>query len=132
MEQHVKIIGILDIVSGVIGVIAGVVILIAFLVGAAGVGASGEQGAGAGAAALASVGLVGGIFLIAVSVFEIIVGMKLRAYKSWARIVQIIFGVMSLPGFPIGTALGVYYLWAMLNKDTTTLFEQRSELPRAA
>lgn len=132
MEQHVKIVGILDIVFGVIGIIGGGVILIAFMIGAAGVGASGEEGAGAGAAALASAGLVGGIFLIAVSVFEIIVGMKLRAYKSWARIVQIIFGVMSLPGFPIGTALGVYYLWAMLNKDTTTLFEQRSELPRAA
>ena len=123
MEQHVKIIGILDIVFGVLGVLAGIGLMIAFMAGAAGVGVSGEQGAGGAAAVLASVGLFGGIIIIGMSAFEIIVGIKLKAHKSWARIAQIIFGALSLTGFPVGTALGVYYIWAMTNKDTAVLFE---------
>lgn len=123
MEQHVKIIGILDIVFGALGVFAGLGLMVAFMAGAAGVGVSGEQGAGGIAAILASIGLFGGIFIIGISAFKIVVGVKLRAYKSWARIAQIIFGALSLTGFPIGTALGVYYIWAMTNKDTTVLFE---------
>lgn len=126
MEQHVKIIGILDIVFGIIGIIGGIAILLAFTLGAASVGTSGAEGAGGAAGALASVGLVGGLLTIAFSSFEIYVGTQLRQYKSWTRVVQIILGVLSLPGFPVGTALGIYFLWAMLNKDTVTLFEQKS------
>lgn len=132
METHVKIIGILDIVFGVLGVIGGVVLIIGFLIGAAGLGATGEQGAAGGAAVLASVGLIAGILVLAFSVLEIIVGVQLQAYRPWARIVQIIFGVLSLPGFPIGTALGAYYLWAMLNSETAALFEQKSKMKAAA
>ena len=123
MEQHVKIIGVLDIVFGALGVVGGLFFMIMFLFFAPMIGASGEEGAAAGAAIFASIGLAGGIVIIAMGAFEIIVGMKLQAHKSWARIVQIIFGVLALPGFPFGTALGAYYLWAMLNKDTTPLFE---------
>ena len=133
MEQHVKIIGVLDIVFGILGVLAGIVMIIAFLAGGAGIGATGQAGAGGAGAALAGVGLVAGLITIAVSGFEIYVGSQLQQYKSWARIVQIIIGVISLPGFPIGTALGIYYLWAMLNKDTAALFEQQTpSMPKAA
>lgn len=133
MEQHVKIIGVLDIVFGILGVLGGIVMIIAFLVGGAGIGATGQQGAGGAGAAMAGLGLVAGLFVIVMSGFEIYVGSKLQQYKSWARIVQIIFGVISLPGFPIGTALGAYFLWAMLNKDTTALFEQGTpSIPKAA
>ncbi len=125
MEQHVKIIGIIDIVFGALGVLGGLLFMIIFLFFAPLIGASGEEGAAAGAAIFASVGLGGGLFIIAICAFEIIVGIKLQAYKPWARIVQIIFGVLSLPGFPVGTALGVYFLWAMLNQDTAALFEQK-------
>ena len=123
MEQHVKIIGILDIVFGALGVLGGLFFMIMFLFFAPMIGASGEEGAAAGAAIFASVGLAGGIVIIGMSAFEIIVGLKLQAHKPWARVVQIILGVLALPGFPVGTALGAYYLWAMLNKDTAVLFE---------
>lgn len=125
MEQHVKIIGVIDIVFGILGVLGGILIIVAFLLGGAGIGASGEQGAGGAGAIVAGVGLIGGLFAIAISGFQIYVGSRLQQYKSWARVVQIILGVISLPGFPVGTALGVYFLWAMLNEDTKQLFEQK-------
>ncbi len=124
MEQHVKIIGIIDIVFGVLGVIGGVFLMIAAMIGAAAIGTGAEQGAAEGAAIFASVGLFGGIAIMAMSAFQIVVGVKLKAYKSWARIVQIIFGIFALPGFPLGTAFGVYTLWAMFNQDTAVLFSE--------
>lgn len=129
MEQHVKIIGVLDIVFGILGVLGGIVMIIAFIAGGAGIGATGQQGAGGAGAARAGVGLIAGLITIAVSGFEIYVGSQLQQYKSWARVVQIILGILALPGFPIGTALGIYYLWAMFNKDTVALFEQRQTPP---
>ena len=123
MEQHVKIIGILDIVIGALFIFVGLLLLLFATVGAVAIGASGEQAAGPVAAIIASVGLVGGTFFIALGVFKIIVGVKLRQHKPWARIVQIIFAILALPSFPVGTALGVYYLWAMFNQDTLPLFE---------
>jgi hypothetical protein len=133
MEQHVKIIGVLDIVFGILGIIAGFGLLVMFMVGGAGISSTGQEGAGSAGAALAGIGLIGGLFVIAISGFEVYVGTQLRQYKSWARVVQIIIAVLMLPGFPVGTALGIYYLWAMLNKDTVDLFEEKNtSMPRAA
>lgn len=98
--------------------------MIAAIIGAATIGTSAEQGAAEGAAIFASVGLFGGIAIMAMSAFQIVVGVKLKTYKSWARIVQIIFGIFALPGFPLGTAFGVYTLWAMFNQDTAVLFTE--------
>jgi len=123
VEEHIKIIGIIDIVGGALTALGGLAFMVMFLFFAPMIGASGEEGAAAGAAVMASIGLAGGLVIIVMGAFQIFVGIKLRARKPWARVVQIIFGVLSLPGFPVGTALGVYYLWAMLNKDITPMFE---------
>ncbi|MCK4268217.1 MAG: hypothetical protein KAX16_05255 [Actinomycetia bacterium] len=124
MEQHVKIIGIIDIVFGILGIIGGIFFIIAFMLGAGAIGSQADVNAAEGAAIFASVGLFGGLAIIAMSAFQIVVGVKLKAYKSWARIVQIIFGIFALPGFPLGTAFGVYTLWAMFNQDTAVLFTE--------
>lgn len=122
MEQHVKIIGIIDIVLGALSILGGLFFLVMFVGLAPMIGAGGEEGAAGAAALFASVGLVGGIFIAAMGAVQIFVGMKLQAKKPWARIVQIVLGVLALPGFPIGTAFGVYCLWAMTNKETADLF----------
>lgn len=133
MEQHVKIVGVLDIVFGILGIIAGIAMIGMFLIGGASISTSAQQGAGGMAAAFAGIGLLGGIVVIAVSTLEVIVGVQLQQYKNWARIVQIIIAIISLPGFPVGTALGIYFLWAMLNQETVMLFEDRnSTMKRAA
>lgn len=123
MEQHVKIIGIVDIVFGSLSVFGGLIFMIMFLFLTPMIGASGEEGAAGAAVAMASVGFIGGIVVIAMGVFQIVVGIKLRAHKSWARIAQIVLGALNLPGFPIGTALGIYFIWAMTSNEAPSLFE---------
>jgi hypothetical protein len=46
-------------------------------------------------------------------------------YQPWARICGIVLAAISLPGMPVGTALGVYELWVLLNAQTAPLFEQQ-------
>jgi hypothetical protein len=44
-------------------------------------------------------------------------------FKSWARIVGIVLSAVSLINIPIGTAVGAYGLWVLLNKETERLFD---------
>ena len=61
--------------------------------------------------------------MLVVSLPSILAGWGLLKRKSWARILTIILAVLSLPGFPVGTLVGAYALWVMLNKDTAPLFQ---------
>jgi hypothetical protein len=62
-------------------------------------------------------GLFTGAFLVFVIVAHgigILNGWGLLARKGFARVLTIILSVLALPGIPVGTALGIYGLWAML------------------
>jgi hypothetical protein len=57
--------------------------------------------------------VVGG-FLMVKGVVGIIAGWGLLDRQSWARLLAIILGFLSLLHFPLGTALGIYTLWVLL------------------
>lgn len=50
----------------------------------------------------------------------------LRAHSSRARTLGIVLGLFNLMLFPLGTALGVYALWVLLNDQVRASFEQRA------
>jgi hypothetical protein len=52
----------------------------------------------------------------------ILAGIGLLGLKPWARILTIILGLLNLPGFPVGTLLGIYSLWALLDNESSLLF----------
>ncbi|MBN1877637.1 MAG: hypothetical protein JXA33_25665 [Anaerolineae bacterium] len=116
METNVKILGWLYIVLSALGVlIGGFVLMLLLSIGVI----SGEEEA---AIILTIVGLfVGGIMLV-LSAPGIVAGIGLLKFKSWARILAIILGVLNLPGFPIGTVLGIYTLVVLLTEDAGALF----------
>jgi TRAP-type uncharacterized transport system fused permease subunit len=49
---------------------------------------------------------------------SIIAGWGLQRRKSWARILAIILAILSLPQFPVGTAIGVYALVILFNDES--------------
>ena len=55
-------------------------------------------------------------------VITIIGAVGLLKYKQWGRILILIVSALDLLSFPIGTALGVYSFWALLNEDSQQLF----------
>jgi hypothetical protein len=118
MRTHIQIVAWLYIATGILG------ILLALLV--AGIIAGGGWISGDDTAihvtTIVSI-FVGGLVVL-VSVPGIVAGIGLLSFKSWARVLTIILSVLNLPGFPIGTLLGIYSLWALLDSESSLLFEK--------
>ncbi len=116
MEGHVKALGVIYIVIGIGAALLG---LFLFGVITAGGVISGDR------TAMLATGIVGtalGAFFLILSLPSFIAGVGLLKFRNWARVLAIILGALHLLGFPIGTAIGVYTLYILLNDQTTPLF----------
>ena len=132
MSQHVKILGILHIIYAGLVVLAGIVVLV-IMGGIAGIISTTDTSPDSQVAP-PILGLIGiGVFvlLLVLSLPGIIGGFGLLQFKSWARILVIVLSVFELISIPFGTALGIYGLWVLLNRDAERLFETRPPLPAA-
>jgi hypothetical protein len=121
MEQHVKILGILYIVIGGLGVVAALIVFGVFG------GAAGVIKAGQHPEAVPLLLLLGGLAMtvvLAMSAPSLIAGIGLLYLKPWARALTIILSVIHLFSVPFGTALGIYGLWVLLQRETEPLFRR--------
>ena len=119
MDTHVRVVAWLWFISGALGIIG------ALCFGAS-VGGGGLFSQDETAILVTSiVSLVCGSFFFLQSIIEIIAGIGLLKYHSWARILAIILGILNLFAFPLilPLLLGIYTLWVMFNKETKLLFE---------
>ena len=125
MREHIRILGILNMVMGCLTAFAGVVILIvmggaAKLLGVAGVS---DQDAATAAPILAIVGLCVAIFLLVLAAPAIIGGWGLLNFRPWSRALMIVLSILHLIHVPLGTALGVYGLWVLFSDEGRRLLE---------
>ncbi len=116
MEKHVTIVAIINLAFGCIKLFLG---LFAFVIIAGGGLFSGDITA---IAITSSVAIVIAAFFIILAVPEIIAAFGLFKYRTWARILTLIIAVIDLLQVPIGTLIGIYELWVMLDDRTTALF----------
>ena len=119
IDQHIRILGILYIVIGGLGVAAALIVFGIFG-GIAGVARAGER-----PEAVPFFVLLGGLAMtvvLSMSAPSIIAGIGLLYFKPWARVLTIILSVIHLFNLPVGTALGIYGLWVLLQRETETLF----------
>jgi len=61
--------------------------------------------------------------LILTYIPEITGGFGLLKRRPWARVLVLIIAVLDLMLIPIGTLVGIYALWVLLQEDTARLFE---------
>ena len=116
MEQHIRILAVLYIVLGALGVLIGLG-MFAIVFGAGAVSGDRE--------AMLITGTVGAVIAglcLVLSVPSIIAGVGLQRRRSWARILAIVIAALNLFNVPIGTAIGVYALWALLNEQSKSYF----------
>ena len=127
MAQQVKILGILHIVFGALCVLGGLICL-AVMGGIAGiVGASDQtQDAAVAIPILAAIGAFVCILCLVVGLPGLIGGIGLLQYRPWARITIIVISALDLIHIPIGTALGIYGFWVLLNPETEAMFNRAS------
>ena len=72
--------------------------------------------------------MIGVAFLVGFVVLgipSIIAGVGLLGYRTWARWMTVVLCALDLTNVPLGTALGVYGLWAMLSNETEVLFQRQ-------
>jgi len=123
MDTHVKVLGVLHLALSSI-MLLGAFALLIVLGGAAGVVGAAADSQDA-ALAIPIIGIAGTalvVLLSALAVPGIAGGIGLLYRKPWARVLCIILSAIELINFPLGTILGIYGLWVLLNKETERLF----------
>jgi hypothetical protein len=129
MRDHIKILGILNIVMGCLTACVGVVALL-ILSGVAGAIhwsaiSTGDNGAPLAAPIISLVGLGVAAFFVLLGLPSIIGGWGLLKFRPWARVLGIVVSGFHLLHIPFGTALGVYGLWVLLSEETRVILSDR-------
>jgi hypothetical protein len=116
MEQHVRTLGWILIAVHAIFLVIGAFVF-ALLVGIGAISGSGD--------ATAILGLVA-IFVAALMALlalpGILAGYGLLNRKPWGRILAIVVAAINLVNFPLGTILGAYALWVLLQRASEEYF----------
>ena len=116
LQLHVPVVGWLLIVGHAIFLLVGLFVFVLLT----GIGiASGEREA---TAILGIVGTAVGLLLVVLSIPGLVAGAGLLARKSWARILAIVVSILGLVNFPIGTVIGAYTLFVLLQDTAAEYF----------
>jgi hypothetical protein len=116
LQLHVPVVGWLLIVGHAIFLLVGLFVFVLLT----GIGiASGERET---MTILTTVGTAVGLLLVVLGIPGLVAGAGLLARKSWARILAIVVGILALVNFPIGTAIGVYTLFVLMQDAATEYF----------
>lgn len=119
MKAHLNAVGLIDLITGVFFTVMGALVPVGVLVAPWFYGAplwKPEDGY----IIFATVSLISVVFL-AIGVPSLIAGIGLRKHKGWAHTLAIVLAVLALASFPIGTAVGIYTLWVLTQKETEQL-----------
>jgi hypothetical protein len=117
-EQHITILGWLHIVGNLFFLILGILVFLLLR----GIGAvSGDTQA----VVILSLGatFVGAVVTL-LSLPGIVAGFGLLAHKAWARYLAIGLGLLNLLNVPVGTLLGAYTLWVLMQEQAVAYFVQ--------
>jgi len=128
MENHVKVLGILNVVYGGMGLLGG---LIAVLVlgGTAGIlqtVAQREPDAWIAASIVGTLALIVFVLVTVLSIPCIIAGYGLLSGKSWGVMFALVISAINLLNIPFGTCIGGYGLWVLFR-----IMNQRAAPPTA-
>jgi len=118
MQDHVKIIGILWIIFGCFSLL-GAAALFLILFGVSFI--PDLDTIAPGILRVAAVLLSS--FMMLLGIPKIIGGIGLLKGREWARILVLIVSFLSLLSIPFGTALGIYSIVVLFNKETVKFFQ---------
>lgn len=119
MKKHVSVVGGLHIGFGILWLIGALVIYFVFNFAK---GFVGDDKVATNV--LGFIQIMVPLFLGVVATLGIIGGVGLLSYKGWARILVIIIAAMGCLNIPIGTLVGVYSIWVLMQDETVKLFNK--------
>jgi hypothetical protein len=123
VKSQVDFLGVLFVVWGLLTVVVGLSTL-ALGVGAVALIASAARSGGSQVAAGITAAAFTALAFIAMlwGAAHVVVGLPLRRYAPWSRLIALMLGSVDLLLLPYGTALGVYTLCVLLNEKGKQLF----------
>ena len=110
-KQHITVVAALNIALGALGVVLAIIAFV-FL---AGIGLLSQDPEAM--PILTFIGVVSAGFLLLISVPDIIGGIGLVKRQSWARILVLILSVIGLINIPLGTIVGGYSIWVLMQDE---------------
>ncbi len=120
MKKHITILGALYIAFGCLQIL--IALIFFTLVVGGGVLSCDEEAI----AITSALGSTIAFFLILLAAPGIIGGIGLLKGRRWSRILVLILGCLNLFSIPLGTALGVYTIWVVMDDETVELFRVSS------
>lgn len=111
-------------------VLGGLNLMVALLMGvlfggggiAIGVASGGDEDAAIAGGVIALFGVVFGVFVAVMSIPSLLTGWGLANRKGWARVLAMILGAFQVLSFPIGTLIGVWTIWLLMQPDVEREF----------
>jgi hypothetical protein len=122
MNTHVRVVAFLHIFFGTLTLLSAVVVFLSFGLAGGLAFINGEPGA-AGILGIICMGVCGLLSVLALP--DLIGGWALLTGRSWGKTLVLVLGVLHLFNIPIGTALGIYTLWALLRMEDEIPYKQR-------
>ncbi len=117
MERHINVVAALQIGLSVLGIVIGLVVFTILYV-------TGDFVDEAETEKILTV--IANVMIVVVTVLSIpgiVAGIGLFKRKEWARILTLILSVLNLFNFPLGTAVGVYSIWALVQPEVADAFK---------
>ena len=118
LQLHVPIVGWILIATHAIFLVIGLFVFM--LLSVIGLGVAVRDAAASGFLFIVGTFVAGLMTLLAVP--GVVAGVGLLMRWSWARILAIIVAILGLMNFPIGTVIGVYALWVLLQDSAAAYF----------
>jgi hypothetical protein len=118
MRQHVTVVAAIRIGFSVLWLLIAMIVFVALY------GTGLLTGDGDARYILTIIGTVVASFFVLLSVPGIIAGIGLFSYQPWARILTMVLGVLDLFNIPVGTAVGAYTIWVLMQDETAQLFSE--------
>jgi hypothetical protein len=118
IEQHSTILAWLHIVGNAVLIAFGLFLFV--LLGGIGV-FSGDAGA---MVILSIIGTALAGIMVLLGLPGILAGYGLLKRRAWGRVLAIVVGILGLVNFPIGTVIGLYTLWVLLQEQAPTVFSE--------
>lgn len=123
MRQHIEIVAWIHLASGILGVLGA--LTVGGALGTVGLFSGDAEAAGILAVVAAFVTILFGLL----SVPALVGGWGLLKRKPWARIMVLIVSFLSLFGFPIGTLIGGYSIWVLMNDESRRILSGGGSYP---
>ncbi|MBO0720841.1 MAG: hypothetical protein J2P41_08460 [Blastocatellia bacterium] len=115
MEKHITILAVLHIIYSGVYLFAAALIFFVIVGG----GLLSQDATAIGITSIVGTVIAG--ILLALGAPGVIGGIALLKRKSWSWILIFILGCLDLLSVPLGTAIGIYTIWVLVQEDTKKL-----------